>query len=60
MFSSKRQDWTTPKYLFDELNKEFNFTLDPCCSINTAKCKKFYTLKEDGLKQDWGGGSGFC
>lgn len=55
MFSSKRQDWSTPKDFFNELDKEFHFTLDPCCTIETAKCNKFYTKKEDGLKQDWGG-----
>lgn len=55
MFSSKRQDWATPQDFFNILNKEFNFTLDPCCTKKTAKCKKFYTPKENGLKQDWGG-----
>lgn len=55
MFSSKKQDWTTPQYLFNELDKEFNFTLDPCCYKETTKCKKFYTIKENGLKQSWGG-----
>lgn len=54
MFSSKKMDWTTPKYFFDALNKKFNFTLDPCCYKETALCKKYYTEKEDGLKQDWG------
>ena len=28
-FSSKSNEWTTPQHLFDELNQEFNFTLDP-------------------------------
>lgn len=60
MFSSIKQDWSTPIDFFNELNKEFNFTLDPCCNIDTAKCKKFYTEKEDGLKQDWGGEIVFC
>lgn len=53
MFSSLRQDWATPKKVFDELDNEFHFTLDPCCSHITAKCKKHYTIEEDGLKQDW-------
>jgi site-specific DNA-methyltransferase (adenine-specific) len=30
MFSSQRLDWKTPKYLYEELNKEFNFDFDPC------------------------------
>ena len=55
MFSSVRLDWATPQNVFDELDYEFNFTLDPCCSKKTAKCKKFYTIKEDGLSQDWSG-----
>ncbi len=52
-FSSKEQTWETPQDFFDKLNNEFNFTLDPCCTEATAKCKKFFTEKENGLKQDW-------
>ena len=52
-FSSKSNEWETPKEVFDTLNKEFNFTLDPCCTEETAKCDKFYTISENGLKQDW-------
>lgn len=54
-FSSKDQTWETPKDFYDKLNKEFNFTLDPCCSEKTAKCEKFYTEKDDGLTKNWGG-----
>jgi len=53
MVSSKSNEWTTPDRLFKELDKEFNFTLDPCCRHDTAKCKKHYTIEDDGLKQDW-------
>lgn len=60
MFSSERQDWATPQDFFDQLDNEFHFTLDPCCSKLTAKCKKFYTIKDDGLKQDWGGEYCIC
>jgi len=52
MVSSKTNEWETPQWFFDELNKEFNFTLDPCSNEN-HKCNKFFTIKEDGLKQDW-------
>lgn len=55
MFSSYNNAWCTPQPFFDELNKEFNFTLDPCATPTSAKCKKFYTPTEDGLVQDWGG-----
>lgn len=55
MFSSKRQDWATPEDIFNELNKEFNFTLDPCCSELTKKCEKYYTIETDGLSKSWEG-----
>lgn len=52
-YSSKSNEWATPQYLFDELDREFNFTLDPCTTDENAKCDKYYTIEDDGLKQDW-------
>lgn len=60
MFSSETDLWATPQEFFDKLNSEFNFTLDPCATPENAKCSKYYTVKEDGLKQDWGGEVVFC
>lgn len=60
LFSSKTNEWATPLALFQELDKEFGFTLDPCATPQNAKCKKFYTLEDDGLKQNWGGHRVFC
>lgn len=60
MFFSATDMWATPQDLFDELNAEFHFTLDPCATAENAKCKKFYTRAEDGLKQDWEGETVFC
>ena len=54
-FSSDRMDWATPPEVFLPLNKEFGFTLDPCCTSKNAKCEKFYTAQENGLLQDWSG-----
>lgn len=54
-FSSKDHTWETPKDFFDKLNKEFNFSLDPCCSKLTAKCKNYYTEQDNGLLKNWGG-----
>ena len=47
--------WETPRWLFDELNREFRFTLDPCATKKNAKCKKFYSKKDDGLSKSWKG-----
>lgn len=60
MLSSEDMTWGTPQKFFDELNKEFNFTLDPCATVETAKCDKFFTKEDDGLKQNWGGYRVFC
>lgn len=52
-FSSKSNEWTTPQYLFNELNDDFNFTLDPCATDKNAKCSKYFTIEDDGLSKDW-------
>ena len=57
MFSSQSNEWATPQSFFDELNKEFGFTLDPCSTHENAKCKHHYTIEDDGLAQNWGGKS---
>jgi len=46
-------EWETPDYFFKLLDDIYHFTLDPCASDSNHKCEKYYTIKEDGLKQDW-------
>ena len=60
LFSSKSNEWETPKELFDELNKEFNFTLDPCANEKNHKCNKYFTKEQNGLIQDWSNEIVFC
>jgi site-specific DNA-methyltransferase (adenine-specific) len=55
MFSSQTDNWATPQWLFDKLNEEFGFTLDPCASKENAKCAKYFTKEDNGLNQNWGG-----
>ena len=57
LFSSKKMDWETPQYLFDELNKEFNFTCDIAASPENAKVKFFISKDTNALRQHW---SGLC
>lgn len=52
--------WATPQDLFDELNKEFGFNLDPCALPDNAKCEKYFTPEINGLSQCWGGYVVFC
>ena len=60
MFSSKTDNWATPQKYFDELNMEFGFNLDPCADDENHKCEKYFTIKENGLIQNWGGYRVFC
>ena len=60
LFTTGKDDWETPQGFFDNLNNEFNFTLDPCCTPKTAKCKKYYTPEDDGLSKSWQGETVFC
>lgn len=54
LFSSKTENWHTPKDLFNELDKEFSFDCDPCTTKeNPLGCRFFYTKEQDGLKQVW-------
>lgn len=55
IFSSNVDAWATPQALFDTLDAEFDFTLDPCASHSTAKCARYFTIEDDGLAQDWDG-----
>lgn len=60
LFSSAKEDWETPLDLFDKLNVEFHFTLDPCANEYNHKCEKYYTKQDNGLMKDWGGEHVFC
>lgn len=55
LFSSETCEWPTPQWLFDALQAEFRFSLDPCSTESNRKCAKFFTLAEDGLSQSWAG-----
>lgn len=54
-YNGNGRHWATPPEVFDPLEAEFSFTLDPCATVGTAKCAKFYTEAENGLEQSWAG-----
>lgn len=60
MFSKKSDEWATPQEIYDELNKEFNFNLDPCSTVENHKCDLYFTQNDDGLSKNWGGCRVFC
>ena len=60
LFTSNTNEWATPQAFFDELNREFSFTLDPCATPENAKCSRYFTKEIDGLAQSWKGETVFC
>jgi phage N-6-adenine-methyltransferase len=54
-FSSATDLWATPQDFFDEINRNYQFELDVCALPENAKCKRFFTPENDGLKQKWSG-----
>lgn len=61
--ASKKQDWATPRWLFDVLHAESDFTIDLCAAdYNTCLPRRFgpgSPLGENGLVQSWAGERGF-
>ena len=53
MYSSNTDNWGTPQWLFDELDKEWHFDVDVCASSENAKCPRYFSKEENGLAQDW-------
>lgn len=43
----------TYKDFWNELNEEFHFTVDVAADEHNHMTPKYYTPKEDGLKQSW-------
>ena len=53
LYSSRSDNWATPQPLFDTLNRIFAFKLDVCADAENKKCSTYYSVREDGLQQDW-------
>ena len=55
MSSSKNHTWETPVDFFKKVNDFYNFNLDCCAEISTAKCDEYYTKEDDALGLEWCG-----
>lgn len=60
LFSSNSDNWSTPQDIYEALDNEFNFNLDPCADESNHKCKNFFTQNDDGLTKNWGGIESFA
>jgi phage N-6-adenine-methyltransferase len=52
-FSSNKDEWETPPEIFDPLDAEFDFDLDPCADARNRKCQLYLGKETDGLSQNW-------
>jgi len=55
MMTSLTDEWATPQAMFDELDKEFGFTLDVCADTWNYKVANYFDKEADGLSQQWTG-----
>ncbi len=53
LLTSNTDNRATPQHIFDYLNEQFNFTLDPCADDVNHKCSRYFTKEQDWLQQDW-------
>ena len=55
-FSSATDKWATPQAFFDQMNSRFGpFELDVCADEENSKCPRHFSIKDNGLAQQWEG-----
>lgn len=57
--SKKMKFLRTPKDIWENLSKEFNFTCDMCASDKNHLVDKYYTIDNSALDKDWNGEIGY-
>ena len=59
LYTSNKDDWSTPQWLFDKLNSVFHFTLDVCANQQNRKCSDWFGQHDgyfiNGLTEEWSG-----
>ncbi len=55
-----KDQWGTPPELFNKLDAEFHFTLDPCASPLRPLRSDIKQFTRDGLTESWAGHRVFC
>lgn len=54
-FNAKSIEYETPDNIWKPLDAEYHFTLDVAATPENAKCARYFTKADDGLKQSWTG-----
>lgn len=55
-----KDQWETPDFIFNVLNEVFHFTVDAAANADNAKLPRYWSIDDDGLKQDWSNERVFC
>ena len=50
---ARRSNWETPDWLFDQLHREFLFTVDASADAENFKIERYWDIENDGLSRDW-------
>jgi phage N-6-adenine-methyltransferase len=50
-----RNEWQTPSWLYQLLDKEFYFDLDPAATAENALTARYFTKEMNGLAKEWHG-----
>ncbi|ANJ96160.1 DNA N-6-adenine-methyltransferase [Serratia plymuthica] len=53
-------EWRTPRRAYENLHREFTFTVDAAASAENALHSNFWTAETDALSQCWEGHTVFC
>ena len=53
IFTSRTDEWQTPKKVFNALNKEFNFVVDAAATKENAKCTIFWSKENSAPLSEW-------
>ena len=48
-------DWETPPDIFEDLDRQFAFTLDAAASRHNSKLPRYWSQEDDALTKDWQG-----
>ena len=60
LFTSNTNEWATPQNFYDQINKEFIFSLDVAANKDNSKCPRFYDKSDNGLSKSWDNETVWC
>ena len=52
---AKTVEWATPEWLFRQLDREFDFTVDAAASDELHWHERYWTKDDSALRHDWAG-----